>query len=176
MGKLSSRRHSNPPAGPAPVLIALGSNRCHGRHGRPPAILRAAVKALEKGGLKVRKVAPILETAPLGPSNRRYANGAILGKWRGTPGQLLALLKRTEADFGRRRSRRWAARVLDCDLLAFGSAIVREPGLSVPHPALHQRLFVLQPMLALWPDWRHPQLNLSVRHMRARLMRPRPVD
>jgi 2-amino-4-hydroxy-6-hydroxymethyldihydropteridine diphosphokinase len=66
--------------------------------------------------------------------------------------------------------------VLDCDLIAFGQAIVREPGLTVPHPALHQRLFVLQPLLAVWPDWRHPQLNLSVRHMAARLAHPHPVD
>lgn len=176
MGKLTSRRLTNPPAGPTRVLIALGSNRCHGRHGRPPAILRAAVKALEKGGLKVRRVSPILETAPLGPSNRRYANGALLARWSGTPRQLLSLLKRTEADFGRRRSRRWAARVLDCDLIAFGNAIVHEPRLNVPHPALHQRLFVLQPLLDLWPDWRHPRLNLTVRHLTARLKRRHPVD
>lgn len=176
MGTLTSHRSPPPPAGATRVLIGLGSNRCHGRHGRPRAILPAAVKALKKGGLKIRRVAPIIETAPLGPSNRRYANSALLGKWHGTPEQLLALLKRTEADFGRRRSRRWAARVLDCDLLAFGSAVVRKPGLTVPHPALHQRLFVLEPLLALWPDWRHPGRNRTVRHMAARLKRPRPVD
>jgi 2-amino-4-hydroxy-6-hydroxymethyldihydropteridine diphosphokinase len=158
------------------VLIGLGSNRCHGCHGRPRDILPAAVKALRKGGLKVRRVAPVIETAPIGPSIRRYANGAILGKWHGTPQQLLALLKATEAEFGRRRSRRWGARVLDCDLLAFGSQLIREPGLTVPHPALHERLFVLQPLLALWPDWRHPQCNLTVRHMATRLQRLHPVD
>ena len=176
MGKLTSRRSANPPAGPTSVVIGLGSNRCHGRHGRPKAVLKAAVKALEKGGLKVSRIAPMVETAPLGPSNRRFANSALLGKWHGTPRQLLVLLKRTESNFGRRRGRRWGARVLDCDLIAFGSAAIREPGLTVPHPALHQRLFVLQPMLVLWPDWRHPQLNLSVYHMAARLVRPRPVD
>lgn len=176
MGKLTSRRSTKSPAGPTSVVVALGSNRCHGRHGRPRDILKAAVKALEKAGLKVRRVSPILETAPIGPSNRRYANGALLAHWSGSPRALLALLKRTEADFGRRRSRRWAARVLDCDLIAFGSAIIRESGFTVPHPALHQRLFVLQPMLALWPDWHHPQFNLSVRHMTARLVRPHPVD
>ena len=176
MGKLTSHRSPQPPAGPTPVLIGLGRNRCHGRHGHPKHILPAAVKALKKGGLKIRRVAPIRETAPLGPSIRRYANSALLGKWQGSPQQLLALLKRTEADFGRRRGRRWGARVLDCALLAFGSTVVRKPGLTVPHPALHQRLFVLEPLLALWPDWRHPQRNLTVRHMAARLARPHPVD
>jgi 2-amino-4-hydroxy-6-hydroxymethyldihydropteridine diphosphokinase len=176
MGKVSSRRSKPPPAGPTPVLIGLGSNRCHGRHGPPRGVLPAAVKALGKGGLKVRQISPVFETAPLGPSIRRYANGALLADWSGTPRQLLKLLKRTEADFGRRRGRRWGARVLDCDILAFDTAVILEPGLAVPHPALHQRLFVLEPLLALWPDWRHPRLNLSVRHMAARLSRPHPVD
>lgn len=176
MGKLTSRRSTKPPAGPTAVLIGLGSNRCHGRHGRPRTILRAAVKALKKGGLTIQAVSPIIDTAPLGPSSRRFANAALLGSWPGSPKALLALLKGTEAAFGRRRGRRWGARVLDCDLLAFGQAVVRAPGLTVPHPALHQRDFVLQPMADIWPGWRHPQLNLSVRHMRARLNRPRPVD
>jgi 2-amino-4-hydroxy-6-hydroxymethyldihydropteridine diphosphokinase len=139
-------------------------------------VVRAAIKALGKGGLKVRRVSPILQTAPLGPSNRRYANAALLADWAGSPLELLALLKRTEADFGRRRGQRWGARVLDCDLIAFGQSILREPGLTVPHPALHQRLFVLQPLLSLWPEWRHPQLHLTVRHMAARLRRRHPVD
>jgi 2-amino-4-hydroxy-6-hydroxymethyldihydropteridine diphosphokinase len=176
MGKVTSHRSPQPPAGQTPVLVGLGSNRCHGTHGRPRAILAAAVKALRKGGLQVRRVAPVIETAPLGPSIRRYANGAVLGTWNAAPQQLLVMLKRTETEFGRRRSRRWGARVLDCDLLAFGGARVREPGLTVPHPALHQRLFVLQPLLGLWPDWRHPTLNLTVRHMAARCARRHPVD
>jgi 2-amino-4-hydroxy-6-hydroxymethyldihydropteridine diphosphokinase len=138
--------------------------------------VRAAVKALAAGGLTIRKCAPIIQTAPLGPSNRRYANAALLAEWSGSPQQLLDLLKRTEAEFGRRRGQRWGARVLDCDLLAFGHQIVRAPGLAVPHARLHERLFVLDPVLTLWADWRHPRLNRSVRHMAARLRRPRPVD
>ncbi len=176
MAMLPSRRSSAPPDRPVPVLIGLGSNRCHGRHGRPRAVLRAAVKALRKGGLEVRRVSPIIETAPIGPSIRRFANGALLADWSGTPKQLLRLLKRTETAFGRRRGRRWGARVLDCDLLAIGRAVVRAPGLTVPHPALHERLFVLQPLLTLWPGWRHPRRNLTVRQMAARLMRRHPVD
>jgi 2-amino-4-hydroxy-6-hydroxymethyldihydropteridine diphosphokinase len=164
------------PAAPTAVLIGLGSNRSHGRHGRPPGVVRAAITALAAGGLAIRKSSPILETAPLGPSNRRYANAAVLADWAGSPLQLLALLKRTEADFGRRRGQRWGARVLDCDLLAFAHETVRGPDLTVPHARLHERLFVLDPLLALWPDWRHPRLNLRVRHLAARLRRPRPVD
>jgi 2-amino-4-hydroxy-6-hydroxymethyldihydropteridine diphosphokinase len=138
--------------------------------------VRAAVQALAEAGLDIRRCAPIIQTAPLGPSNRRYANAAILADWSGSPQQLLALLKRTEAEFGRRRGQRWGARVLDCDILAFGHETVRAPGLTVPHARLHERLFVLDPLLTLWPQWRHPRLNRSVRHMAARLRRRHPVD
>jgi 2-amino-4-hydroxy-6-hydroxymethyldihydropteridine diphosphokinase len=148
----------------------------HGRHGRPGGVVRAAIGALGRGGLLVRRVSPVLETVPLGPSKRRYANAALLADWADGPQQLLALLKQTEAQFGRRPGRRWGARVLDCDLLAFDRDAFRLPGLAVPHARLHERLFVLDPLLTLWPDWNHPRLNLSVRHMAARLRRRHPVD
>jgi len=173
---LPSRRSRPQPAAPTAVLVALGSNRCHGRHGSHRAVVRAAVAALQAGGLAVLKVSPVIDTAPIGPSDRRFANAALIGRWAGTPQALLDLLKQTEAAFGRRRGRRWGARVLDCDLIAFGSAVVQAPGLTIPHPALHRRPFVLEPLLALWPQWRHPRLNLGVRHMAARVARRRPVD
>jgi 2-amino-4-hydroxy-6-hydroxymethyldihydropteridine diphosphokinase len=159
-----------------PVLLGLGSNRWHGRHGRPEAVLAAAVNALEAGGLRVVATAPILSTAPLGPSDRRFANGAVLGHWTGGAGELLALAKGIERAFGRRRGRRWGARVLDIDLLAFGGQALREGPLEVPHPRLHQRDFVLRPMMSLWPGWRHPRLGFSVRQMAARLAKRHPVD
>jgi 2-amino-4-hydroxy-6-hydroxymethyldihydropteridine diphosphokinase len=159
-----------------PVLVGLGSNRCHGRHGRPDGVVRAAVEALAAGGLEVRAVSRVRATAPLGPSRRRFANAALLGEWRGEAAALLALLKATERAFGRRRGQRWGARVLDCDLLAFGTERLVAPGLEVPHPRLQERDFVLGPMGELWPGWRHPVLGLTVRQMRARLARARPVD
>jgi len=155
------------------VMVGLGSNRCHGRHGRPEGVVRAAVLALEAAGLRVDAVSPILRTAPLGPSKRRFANAALRGRWTGSPAELLKLLKQTERDFGRRRGQRWGQRVLDCDLLAFGQAVVIAKGLQLPHPRLHLRDFVLHPMLAVWPDWRHPRLRLSVRQMAARLGKAR---
>lgn len=157
------------------VLIALGGNRCHGRHGRPGQVLRAAIAELAQRGLRIERTSPILSTPPLGPSSRRYANAALKARWAGSAPQLLALLKALERDFGRRRGRRWGARVLDCDLLAFGDERLRLKGLEVPHPRLHERDFVLKPLEAVWPQWRHPGLNCSVRHMRARLKKPRPL-
>ena len=159
-----------------PVAVGLGSNRSHGRFGAPRAVLLAAVKALEDGGLVVDRLSPIIETPPLGPSRRRYANAALKGRWGGSAESLLALLKGLERAFGRRGGQRWGARVLDCDLLAFGGATLRLRALQVPHPRLHERDFVLRPLETVWPDWRHPERNLSVRQMRARLNKPRAVD
>ncbi len=154
-------------------MIGLGSNRCHGRYGRPEGVVRAAVAALEAAGLRVDAVSPILRTEPLGPSKRRFANAALRGRWAGSATALLAVLKQTERDFGRRRGQRWGQRVLDCDLLAFGQEVVQARGLQVPHPRLHLRAFVLRPMLAVCPDWRHPLLGLTVRQMVARLGKAR---
>ena len=158
------------------VLVALGGNRCHGRHGRPEEVLRAAMAELGRRGLRIERTSRILSTPPLGPSNRRYANAALKARWAGSAPELLALLKGLEREFGRRRGQRWGARVLDCDLLAFGQEQLRLKGLDVPHPRLHQRDFVLKPLIEVWPEWRHPGLNQSVRHMRARLNKPRAVD
>ncbi|MCG2839837.1 2-amino-4-hydroxy-6-hydroxymethyldihydropteridine diphosphokinase [Sandaracinobacter sp. RS1-74] len=158
------------------VAVALGSNVPHGTHGRPRQVLRAAVAALRAAGLEVERLSPIVETAPLGPSKRRYANAALKGRWRGGALELLALLKRLERAFGRRRGRRWGARVLDLDLIALGDAQLRLKGLEVPHPRLQQRDFVLGPLETVWPGWRHPRTGLSVRQMRARLKKPRAVD
>ncbi|MGL6042854.1 MAG: 2-amino-4-hydroxy-6-hydroxymethyldihydropteridine diphosphokinase [Sandaracinobacteroides sp.] len=157
-------------------MVGLGSNRCHGRHGRPEAVVRAAADALAAAGVRELRLSPVIRTAPVGPSSRRFANAAAAGIWEGDAIALLGLLKAMERDFGRRPGRRWGERVLDCDLLAFGGGTIRADGLEVPHPRLQMRDFVLRPMQALWPQWRHPRSGLTVRQMRARLRRPRPVD
>lgn len=159
-----------------PVVIGLGGNRWHGRHGRPEAVLRAAAEALADAGLEAVRLSRIRTTAPLGPRQRRFANAAALGLWRGEPLALLVRLKAIEQAFGRRRNRRWGPRVLDLDLLAFAEEVVRAPGLAVPHPGLSLRPFALQPLAELWPRWRHPVLNLPARALLMRLMKRRAID
>ncbi len=160
-------------AGATTVAIGLGSNMPHGRYGRPRAVLLAAVDALAGRGLQILQLSPIIRTAPLGPSRRRYANAVLKGCWPGDAHALLHCLKEVEKCFGRKSGRRWGARVLDCDLLAFGNAIIHSRQLQVPHPRLQDRDFVLQPMAAVWPQWRHPGLRLTVRQMRAQLHKPK---
>lgn len=157
------------------VAIGLGSNMPHAVHGRPRGVLRAAVAALRRRGVRALRLSPIIRTAPLGPSRRRYANAVLKASWPGSADALLHCLKQVEQEFGRKTGRRWGARVIDCDLLAFGSAVIHHAGLQVPHPGLPARDFVLQPFDAVWPDWRHPVLHLTIRQLRARLHKPRPA-
>lgn len=148
--------------------IALGSNR-RGRHGGPEAEIAAALAEL--GG--VTAVSPLLRTAPLGPSKRRFVNAVALIETDETPPELLARLKRIERGFGRRRGQSWAARVIDLDIVLWSGGTWGEPGLTVPHAAFRARDFVLRPLLAVAPEWRDPVSGLRVRQLAARLGRAR---
>lgn len=147
-------------------VVAVGSNR-PGRHGGPRAEVAAALDRLD--GL----ASPILMTPPLGPSSRTFANAVALVRSERTPPEMLAWLKRIEADFGRRPGRRWGARVIDLDLILWSGGAWSSPGLTIPHVAYRQRTFVLAPLAALAPDWRDPLTARSVRHLLALLTRRR---
>ncbi len=154
-------------------LIALGSNRRHRRIGRPDKVLAAALMALTADGQDVLAAAPIIETPPIGPSLRRYANGAAIIASPLQPDALLALLKRLEARFGRRRGQRWSARTLDLDIILWsgGSWYSPSPLLIVPHPAYRTRDFVLRPALAIAPHWRDPLTGLTIAQLHHRATR-----
>lgn len=158
--------------------IALGSNRCHGRHGAPAAVVAAAMAALADAGLRVTARSPIVRSMAIGPAGRGFANAAAVVTTRLDPPALLALLKRIERAFGRRPGRRWGPRVLDLDI-AMWSGGDWPPGhrraapgrLAVPHAQLAHRDFVLVPLATIAPGWRDRRSGLAVRHMLARLNR-----
>lgn len=160
---------------PVRVALALGGNQWHGRFGAPRQVLRAAVLELEVGGLADVTVSRIIETDPIGPSRRCYANAVLTGWWSGDVLALHRLTLALERRFGRRRGQRWGARVLDIDIIALGRDRVRQPRLVVPHKHMAVREFVLAPMKEVWPDWRHPVTGLSVRQMLWRLRSARPA-
>ena len=156
--------------------IALGSNRRHGRHGAPAAILLAAVEALRSLGLEIAAVSTIRLTPAIGPAGRSFANAAILVRSDLDPLQLLDELKALERSFGRRSGRRWGPRVIDLDILLWSEGPYEAPGLLVPHSRMRERSFVLDPLFELVPDWRDPVTGLTVRQLRARLAARTPVD
>jgi 2-amino-4-hydroxy-6-hydroxymethyldihydropteridine diphosphokinase len=152
-------------------IVALGSNRPLSARLSPPAILRAASAALERDGHRLLAVAPIRGTPPLGPSRRRYANGALLIASPLAPDALLRALQAIEHRFGRRRTRRWGARTLDMDIILWSGGGWRTRGLSIPHAAFRDRAFVLTPLLAIAPAWRDPVTGLRAPHLLARLQK-----
>ena len=157
-------------------LIALGSNVRHMRHGSPPAVLRAALAAMAAEGLAIEAASPIIGSAPLGPSRRRYANAAACLATPLDPPALLALLQQIETRFGRvRRGARWGARTLDLDVILWSGGPWRSRTLTIPHPAFQNRAFVLGPACAIAPDWRILQAGCTIRHLHARLTRPVPA-
>lgn len=158
------------------VALALGGNRWHGRHGAPAAVLRAAARALAAAGLRFVRLSTVISTAPLGPSRRYYANAVLLGDWPGSAAELHGATLALERGFGRRSGQRWGARTLDIDIIAFGDARISQPGLTIPHPRMAERAFVLDPLAEVWPRWRHPATGLTAQQMRHRLHRPRPLS
>jgi len=158
-------------------LIAVGSNVRHRRHGGPAGVLRVAFDRLDDAdGISVKASSPIVRSAPLGPSRRQYANAAAVLATRLEPDELLRRLKKLERHFGRRnRGRRWAARVLDLDIVLWDGGCWGARDLTIPHPAFRDRRFVLDPASAIAPTWRDPLTHLTVAHLRARLTKPHPA-
>jgi 2-amino-4-hydroxy-6-hydroxymethyldihydropteridine diphosphokinase len=159
-------------------LVSLGSNMRHPRHGSPRRVLGAALTALDRGKMEVLAASPVMESAPLGPSRRRYANAAALVRSRREPDELLRKLHRIERKFGRRRrGKAWGARVLDLDIVLWnGGAYASDAGtddLVIPHPAFRERRFVLGPAAKIARNWRDPLTNLTVGQLQARLTKPR---
>jgi 2-amino-4-hydroxy-6-hydroxymethyldihydropteridine diphosphokinase len=150
--------------------IAIGSNRPHGRYGRPPQVVEAAIARLdEEFGLF--DTSPILLNAAHGGAGRDFANAVALVESDLGPPEMLRRLKAIEREFGRRRGRRWAPRVLDLDIALWSGGSWKSRRLKVPHPQLSKRSFVLQPLAAIAPGWRVGAL--TIRHLAHRLAQQR---
>ncbi len=157
-------------AQPQRYLIALGSNQPHHRHGNPRKVLIAALSRLDRKGLHLEKASRLIESPPLGPSRRRYANGAALVRSNLEPHDMLKRLQHIEAQFGRRRSGQpWRARVLDLDIVLWSGGAFAGDDLIIPHPQFRTRAFVLTPARGIVGSWRDPVSGLTIRHLHFRL-------
>ncbi len=148
----------------AMILIGLGGNLTSPEFGPPIKVLAAALAHLQQAGVRVVGRSPWYRSAPIPASDQPwFVNGVARIETALAPPALLALLHRTEARLGRRRRDddvRWAARIVDLDLLAYDGYVTEEGGpdeaVCLPHPRLGERAFVLAPLAALAPCWRHP--------------------
>lgn len=129
------------------AYVGVGSNL--GDRWAHLALAARALAAAPRVGLL--KASRVLDTMPLGPPQPRFLNAALELETGLTPRQLLELLKAIEQAALRRPAVRWGPRTLDLDLLLAGDLVVDAPGLTVPHPGLAARRFVLQPLAELCP-------------------------
>jgi 2-amino-4-hydroxy-6-hydroxymethyldihydropteridine diphosphokinase len=155
---------SNNQGAPVPVLIALGAN-IPSTAGTPAKTFRAALQALERAGLEPIAVSPFYETqAWPDVSDPAFLNAVAAFNSRLQPLALMTILHEVETQFGRKRSVPNAPRSLDLDLLDYDSR-VEEGAVTLPHPRIAQRRFVLEPLQAVAPHWRHPVTGLSAAAM-----------
>ena len=133
------------------AFVGLGSNL-----GDREGHLRKAVEALAAHGLPPVAVSAVYESEPLGPPQPDYLNAAAEVSTSLSARELLEALKRVEEEVGRTPTERWGPREIDLDLLLFDDETLEEPGLTVPHPELTKRSFVLVPLLEIDPDLELP--------------------
>jgi 2-amino-4-hydroxy-6-hydroxymethyldihydropteridine diphosphokinase len=153
------------------ILIALGAN-LPSRVGPPAATIVAALGALQKEGVAIVARSRLYRSPPVPVSDQPwYVNAVAAVKTDRAPRDLLLLLHRIEAAFGRERRLRNGARTLDLDLLAYDDVISSgDDGTpALPHPRLQERAFVLLPLAEVAPHWRHPALGTIVEEMIAAL-------
>jgi 2-amino-4-hydroxy-6-hydroxymethyldihydropteridine diphosphokinase len=126
------------------AYVGLGANL-----GDREATIRAAVAALPG----VRALSSLRETEPVGLTDQpRFLNGVAALETELSARDLLDTLLAVERRLGRERRERWGPRTIDLDLLLFGEEAIDEPGLTVPHPRLHERRFALEPLAEIAPD------------------------
>jgi 2-amino-4-hydroxy-6-hydroxymethyldihydropteridine diphosphokinase len=149
--------------------IAIGSNRPHGRFGRPSGVVQAAIARLEND-FGLFAASPILLNPAHGPAGRDFANAVALIESPLDPPGMLRRLKALEREFGRRPGCRWGARVLDLDLALWSGGPWRSRELTIPHRHIETRTFVIDPLAAIAPDW-PVRGALTARHLAHRLAR-----
>ncbi len=159
----------------SPAYIALGSNL-----GQRQLALRAAIDRIAHlPATRLLQLATFRETCPVGgpPNQNYYINSALSIETSLEPAALLDHLLRIERDLGRDRSSepRNGPRILDLDLLLHGHTILHTSTLTLPHPRLHERLFVLEPLAEIAPDVLHPTLHKSIAELLALAAAPSPT-
>jgi 2-amino-4-hydroxy-6-hydroxymethyldihydropteridine diphosphokinase len=152
------------------VYLSLGSNV-----GDREANLRTAIVRLAALG-EVSAVSSFYETEPVDFTRQPwFLNCAVALTTEKMPKQLLGGLQAIEKAMGRQRTQPTGPRVIDLDILLFGNSIVDTAGLTVPHPALHERRFVLEPLAEIAPEQRHPVFKSTMRELRDALPAGPPV-
>ncbi len=147
------------------VYLGLGSNL-----GDRQRNLEEALDRLRQAGVALRRLSAVYETEPVGYRDQPwFLNCVAEAETELMPVQLLKRVRRIEGQMGRRREVPQGPRTIDIDILLFGNHVIDRPELTVPHPRMHQRRFVLAPLGELNSELRHPVTKKSVSEMLAAL-------
>jgi len=142
------------------AYLSLGS-----KVGDREAHLRDAIARLQSQG-RVTAVSSLYETEPVEVTEQAwFLNCAAALETTQPPEELMAALLNIEREMGRQRTQKKGPRIIDIDILLFSDKIIDSPDLTVPHPSMHQRRFVLQPLAEIAPDARHPKLKKTIREL-----------
>jgi 2-amino-4-hydroxy-6-hydroxymethyldihydropteridine diphosphokinase len=133
----------------ASVFLALGSNLGNRRHN-----IEKALHLLKEKGIIVEKMSSIIETDPVGgpPHQEQYLNAVIQVETKSSPVELLQTLQSIELQLGRTRDVVHGARTIDLDILFYDNLKINTPQLTIPHPRMGQRFFVLEPLKEISPE------------------------
>jgi 2-amino-4-hydroxy-6-hydroxymethyldihydropteridine diphosphokinase len=152
------------------VYIGIGANL-----GDRKASCLRSIEILKEKGIVIRKISSLYETEPWGVEDQpKFLNMAIEIETGLAPEYLLALLKDIEKEIGREHTSRWGPRTIDLDILLFNDLIIDREDLTIPHPHMHERDFVLRPLFEIAPDIKHPVLQVTIRELVQTLYKKAP--
>lgn len=156
-----------PASTPLIAYIALGANLGD----RAANIGRAIAGLRATPGVRVLRTSALIENPAVGgpPDSPPFLNGVVEIETMLDPHALLQRLLEIESQLGRIRRQKWEPRAIDLDILLFGSRTLDADHLTIPHPLMHQRPFVLKPLVELAPDLKHPILNKTVAQLLAEM-------
>ncbi len=141
------------------AFLSLGSNL-----GDRIINLHHAIELISNRGISTIGVSSFYETEPWGYKGQPpFINAALEVEVALNARELLSTLKSIELEMGREESPRWGPRLIDIDIIFFGNEIVSYPELTIPHPLMHKRLFVLEPLVEIAPDFIHPLFNKNIK-------------
>lgn len=150
------------------AYIALGSNLDEPRHQ-----LLEAIRRMRLRGLQIHSIAPFVETRPVGfASEHLFLNSVVAVHTTTTPAELLAQLQEIEREMGRLHKSHdgiYSDRVIDLDILLYDQRVVTTPELTIPHPRMCERAFVLQPLSYIAPELTIPTMGATVAQLLAAL-------
>ncbi|MEN2984529.1 MAG: 2-amino-4-hydroxy-6-hydroxymethyldihydropteridine diphosphokinase [Dictyoglomaceae bacterium] len=153
------------------VFIGIGTNLGDKRKN-----INEALNRLKDKGLNIIKISSIIETEPYGYKNQdNFLNAVCLIETDLSPFELLDLLLEVEKEMGRVRTIKWGPRIIDLDIIFYDDLIINHEKLIIPHSDAHNRIFVMEPLLEIEPDFLHPILKKTVREIYLDLKRKESV-